>query len=752
MENEGQQVNENRHELSVTTGNNTTHQHWNIHEDAVDDMLGAEDHADSDSVEDDNDEEDEDYLPKRKTSSKRVKRHTTQQIQELEAAYRECAHPDVKTQRALGRRIGMEASQVKVWFQNRRTEMKKKAHAQQNKLIQQENAALLPANLSLREAMLTQLCVTCGGGTVPTKPSSEKQRLLTENARLKDEYLRASAFLSKVIREAAPSEPPVSSTHRARSIIGYRADGAALLRHAETAMKQFLMLATKGEPMWLPTTNGETLNFVEYDARTSPRLFGLCPKGFVVEATRETAMVRSSAADLMGILTNAARWSEMFSGVVASVTAGDVVSSSIFASCDGLIQLMNAELWVQSPRVPNRSVNFLRFSKMKAERQWVVMDVSVDGILGREGSRMTDLNLNNSAMPSRYTGCRLLPSGCLIEDMSNGYCKVTWIVHAEYDETTVPMLFKPLFLAGQALGARRWLAVLQRQCEYLAVFRSSSIPGIDSTVAAISGMGRRGILQLAQQMMTGFYAAVSGPVTQASSNVNEWIGSIGTGAESFEVAVRKVTWKKLCSVPGELAGLVLSASTTVWLPSTPPQAVFDYLCNEQRRGEWDTLTNGAAVKEMVSLDTGHLQGNAVSVLCPDASDGTDSKMLILQQACTDASCSLVVYTPIEEKSMRAVMNGGDHASVFFVPSGFAILPDGHGKARHAPVAAPSTSRAAIDHNNTAGSLLTMAFQTLLPSPPSDNLGTGAFEDVVMLLCRAIKKIMAAVKADVVIPA
>lgn len=73
---------------------------------------------------------------------------------------------------------------------------------------------------------------------------------------------------------------------------------------------------------------------------------------------------------------------------------------------------MNAELCVQSPRVPNRTMNILRFSKLIAERQWAVVDVSVDSIFGQQ------------VMPARYMGCRLLPSGCLIEDMNNGYCKV----------------------------------------------------------------------------------------------------------------------------------------------------------------------------------------------------------------------------------------------------------------------------------------------------------------------------------------
>jgi len=132
-------------------------------------------------------------------------------------------------------------------------------------------------------------------------------------------------------------------------------------------------------------------------------------------------------------------------------------------------------------------------------------------------------------------------------------------------------------------------------------------------------------------------------------------------------------------------------------------------------------------------------------------DGIDSKkVLILQQACTDASCSMVVYAPVEEDSMRAVINSGDHASIFLLPSGFAVLPDGRGRARHAP----SSSSAVVGRDNTAGSLLTVACQALLPgSSPSDNHVTAeAFDDVGKLLCRALKKIKAAVKANIVIPA
>jgi homeobox-leucine zipper protein len=63
------------------------------------------------------------------------------------------------------------------------------------------------------------------------------------------------------------------------------------------------------------------------------------------------------------------------------------------------------------------------------------------------------------------------------------YCaccpQVTWVVHAEYDEAVVHPLYRPLLQSGQALGARRWLASLQRQCQYLAILCSNSLPARD---------------------------------------------------------------------------------------------------------------------------------------------------------------------------------------------------------------------------------------------------------------------------------
>lgn len=69
---------------------------------------------------------------------------------------------------------------------------------------------------------------------------------------------------------------------------------------------------------------------------------------------------------------------------------------------------MNAELQILSPLVPVREVSFLRFCKQHAVGVWAVVDVSIDTI--KESTT--------------FVTCRRLPSGCVVQDMPNGYSKV----------------------------------------------------------------------------------------------------------------------------------------------------------------------------------------------------------------------------------------------------------------------------------------------------------------------------------------
>ncbi|PKA52361.1 Homeobox-leucine zipper protein ROC8 [Apostasia shenzhenica] len=67
---------------------------------------------------------DEQDLTESQRKKKRYHRHTPRQIQELEAMFKMCPHPDEKQRMQLSRDLGLEPRQIKFWFQNRRTQMK----------------------------------------------------------------------------------------------------------------------------------------------------------------------------------------------------------------------------------------------------------------------------------------------------------------------------------------------------------------------------------------------------------------------------------------------------------------------------------------------------------------------------------------------------------------------------------------------------------------------------------------------------
>lgn len=69
---------------------------------------------------------------------------------------------------------------------------------------------------------------------------------------------------------------------------------------------------------------------------------------------------------------------------------------------------MSAEFQVPTPLVPTRETYFARYCKQQADGSWAVVDISLD-----------------SLQPNPPVRCRRRASGCLIQEMPNGYSKVT---------------------------------------------------------------------------------------------------------------------------------------------------------------------------------------------------------------------------------------------------------------------------------------------------------------------------------------
>lgn len=111
------------------------------------------------------------------------------------------------------------------------------------------------------------------------------------------------------------------------------------------------------------------------------------------------------------------------------------------------------------------------------------------------------------------------------------------------------------------------------------------------------------MLKLARRMVDNFCSGV------CASSVHKWdkllVGNVG---EDMRILTRKNI-----NDPGEPPGIVLSAATSVWLPVMRDR-LFDFLRDERSRSEWDILSHGGMMQEMVHISKGHNRGNCVSLL------------------------------------------------------------------------------------------------------------------------------------------
>ncbi|KAL6272258.1 hypothetical protein ACE6H2_022950 [Prunus campanulata] len=514
-------------------------------------------------------------------TKKKRHRHTQHQIQEMEAFFKECPHPDDKKRKELSRELGLEPLQVKYWFQNKRSQMKTQRELHENTQLRNENEKLHADNMRYREALGSASCPNC-----------EKQ---------------------------------------------------LIIEIAVAAMEELIRMAQMGEPLWMTSLDGNTIVFNEEEyIRTFPRVAPKPNNHFKCEASRESIVVIMNHINLVEILMDVNQWSTVFSGIVSRVMTLEVLSTGVAGNYNGALQ-MTAKFQVPSPLVPTRESYYARHCKQHADGTWAVVDDSLDTQRPNPAPR----------------SCQRRPSGCLIQEMPNGYSKITWVEHVNVDELGVHNLYKQLVNSGNAFGAKRWVTTLDRQCERLASSLASNIPTGD--VGVITNQeGRKSMLKLAERMVISFYARVS------TSTTHTWTTLSGTGADDVRVMTRKSV-----DDPGKPPSIVLSAATSFWLP-IPPKRVFEFLRDENSRNEWDILSNGGIVQEMAHITNGRDTGNCVSLPRVNCEFKPEQHADTARELHRPNS-SFVIYAPVDIVAMNVVLNGSDPDYVALLPSSFILV-------------------------------------------------------------------------------
>ncbi|XP_010510870.1 PREDICTED: homeobox-leucine zipper protein HDG3-like isoform X2 [Camelina sativa] len=648
---------------------------------------------------------------------KKRNRHSQYQIQEMEAFFRECPHPDDKQRTVLGRQLGLKPIQIKFWFQNKRTQNKNHQEHCENIGLRSLNKKLSSENQRFREAVFLALCPKCGGQTAIGEMCSEEHQLRIQNARLTDEINEltalAESFTRKMVMSPRPFHRPPTFEFRAGSSTGRElygnggnlsrgitgpadADKPMIKELAIESMEELLLMAQVDEPLWIGGVNGTSLalNWNEYE-RTFRMGLGPRLSGFRIEASRETALVPMNPTGVVEMLMQANLWSTMFVGMVGRAVTHEKLLPDVTGNFNGALQIMSAEYQDLSPLVPTRESYFVRYCKQR-DNLWAVVDVSIDHFV-------TNI----------HTKCRRRPSGCLIQEIPNGYSKVTWVEHVEVDDREAYQnIFKHFVSTGQAFAANRWVATLERRCERIAGnnIMTTEFQSVDSADRlALTDHGKMSILKLAERVARSFFIGLTNSMGTPISGVG------GKG-------IRVMKMKNL-NGPGRPPGVVISASTSFWVPC-PPTIVFDFLRNENHRANWDALCNGWIVQKISEIANGRDSRNCATLL-KNKSTCQMNKMII-QETFTDPTASFVIYAPVDTASIEGLLNlGTDPDYVALLPSGFAILPDGMGDQ---------------PGGNGGGSLLTVSLQMLVEEVSLAKLSISSARSVENLIRATVMRI------------
>lgn len=679
---------------------------------------------------------------------KRYHRHTALQIQRLEAMFKDCPHPDEKQRLQLSRELGLAPRQIKFWFQNRRTQMKAQHERADNCALRAENDKIRCENIAIREALKNVICPSCGGPPVTEDSYFDEQKLRMENAQLKEELDRVSSIAAKYIGRPISQLPPVQPIHISsldltmgtfggqgisgpsldldllpgssstlpnlpyQQIVLSDMDKSLMTDIAANAMEELLRLLQTNEPLWMKSsTDGRDVIDLDSYERMFPRANSHLKNPNVrIESSRDSGVVIMNGLALVDMFMDCSKWVELFPTIVSMAKTIEVISSGMMGGHSGSLLLMYEELQVLSPVVPTREFYVLRYCQQIEQGSWAVVNVSYD-----------------SPQFSSQCQSHRFPSGCLIQDLPNGYSKVTWVEHLEIeDRTPIHRLYQDLIQSGMAFGADRWLATLQRMCERFACLMVSGTSTRDLGGVIPSPDGKRSMMKLAQRMVSSFCTSIS--------TSNRYRGTTISGLN--EVGVRVTLHKSMD--PGQPNGVVLNAATTFWLP-IPPQNVFNFFKDERTRPQWDVLTNGNAVQEVAHIANGSNPGNCISVL--RAINTSQNNMLILQESCIDSSGSLVVYCPVDLPAINIAMSGEDPSYIPLLPSGFTISPDGH--LDQGDGASTSSNVHGNMGSRSSGSQISVAFQILVSSLPSAKLNMESVTTVNNLIGTTVQQIKAA---------
>ncbi|CAK8533043.1 unnamed protein product [Lathyrus sativus] len=658
-------------------------------------------------------------------------RFTTYQTSVLERFIEQDCHPSKEQRSQLAEEIGLEPIQVKYWFQNRRTLLKKQNSRENNSALRAENDDLLHQNIHMKKTLKAILCTTCGGSPVPSKEHElSMKKMAQQNTRLKEEVNKASSLLARYSRKEISLDefnqclaqtkafarklevkiPPrqeiggsSSHNHNHGMLVNEPkqigdVEKSIISQIAYIAMNELVTLARVNEPFWMDSSNVEdeilTLSYEIYE-QAFPKPNHLKSENVVKESSKYTSLVNINSMALIDMILDPVKWVKLFPTIVSKSEKIKVFEKGLMGNRDGALQLMYEQMHILSPLVRPREFSIIRYCKKVDVGVWVITDVSYDSSL-REISPL--------ARSWKH------PSGCLIQEMSVDFCSVTWVEHVESDDKIhTHDLYNYLIDINNLYGAKSWVKEIQRMCEKSASFYVKRIPDRESEGVIQTIEGRKSVMKLSHRMVKMFCESLS---LESKLNFQSLIEeSIGGISISIDTNARE----------GKPNGTIICATSTLFIP-LPADKVFEFLIDHTKRFKWDVLAYENPVQEIAHISNGH-PGNFISIIKPSIL-GIENQMMILQESFKSPVGSYVIFTPTDVTSLQVAIKGEDSRGMHILSSGFVVCPSER-----------------EDGNSKVGSLLTLAYQILASSSEGTMmLSTQTVSNVNNLLTTTLVKV------------
>ncbi|KAK7303582.1 hypothetical protein RJT34_14492 [Clitoria ternatea] len=474
---------------------------------------------------------------------------------------------------------------------------------------------------------------------------------------------------SSLVTESTPVESATMINSNGDTLVPNRPiptlNKAIMPQIATSAKDEFLKVLCTDQPLWVKSSTDPTFSLQrDHYEMLFPRSTDLFPNSnSLAEASKASRTVKRKAMELVDLFLDTEKWSNLFPTIVREADTIQVIAKGSEENRSGTLLLMHAEMHVLSPLVQSREFCFLRYCEELEAGTWVIVDVSID--YKKEGMAFP---------PCTWR----LPSGCMIQEISNGSSQVSWLEHVEVDaKIKAHQLYRDLVNRGIAFGAERWLMELERMCERFTSAEIDYIPTNDTGAVVAATGGRRSMMKLSHKVVKSFFGILN------MSNKMEFPQHLADENSNIRISVRKNADP---SRPNAM--MIITAATSFRLP-LPPQTLFDFFRDTTKRSKAINLNKPLGC----------------SFLCKSRAG-----------ACTylhwNSSKPLYINHSVNVADLQKSVNGIDSPTVPVIPSGVLISKDEESIANEGTNA---------DKGITRGSLLTLAFQILMDNPATMNL-------------------------------